>query len=216
MPENHVIVLPGGGYRMLADHEGEPVAEWLRGVGVASSVFRYPVLTEHPGPLEAVRAEIRRVRAAGASRVGVLGFSAGGHAAGLAALAPEEGEPGGVADLAILCYPVVSMVAPSHSGSRDVLLGEHPSEQLRQATSLELLVTPASPPVFVWHTADDEAVDVRPVYDLARALATAGVPHAVHVHPSGAHGLGLAEGSGLPSRWPDEAAAWLRDLGWAV
>jgi acetyl esterase/lipase len=233
MTRSHIVVLPGGGYGMLADHEGEPVAQWLRGLGVEASVFAYPVLTRHPGPVRAVRDEIRRLRAAGADRVGVLGFSAGGHAAGMAALAPDAGvgadggagagtergadagaDERGAADLAVLCYPVVSMVTPSHGGSRVNLLGASPSEELMRATSLELLVTPVSPPVFLWHTDDDESVDVVPVYRLAEALAVAGVPHAVHVYPSGPHGLGLAGGSGLPARWTDEAAAWLRDAGW--
>ncbi|MFB2579719.1 alpha/beta hydrolase [Herbiconiux sp. P15] len=215
---SHVVVLPGGGYRMHSDHEGEPVAEWLRGLGLDASVFLYPLHTLHPGPLSAVRSEIARLRATGVERVAVLGFSAGGHAAGLAALAPDDAVPevgrAGAADLVLLCYPVVSMLTPSHSASRDILLGLSPSESLRRATSLELLVTPSSPPAFVWHTADDDVVDVRPVYDLARALSTTGIPHAVHVYPSGAHGLGLATGSGAPEHWTTEAATWLRDVGW--
>src|SRR5690606_3289820 len=88
MEGDHIIVLPGGGYGRHAEHEAAPVAEWLASLGLAASVFRYPVLTPHPAVLDAVRGEVRRVRKAGARRVGVLGFSAGGHAAGHVALAP--------------------------------------------------------------------------------------------------------------------------------
>jgi acetyl esterase/lipase len=84
----HVIVLPGGGYAEHAPHEGEPVARWLTGTGLSASVFRYPLNVRHPAPLHAVRAEIRRVRAQGAQHIGLMGFSAGGHLAGHAALAP--------------------------------------------------------------------------------------------------------------------------------
>src|SRR5690606_19744753 len=90
--ELHVIVLPGGGYHRHAPHEGEPVAEWLRGLGFAASVFGYPVLTRHPAPLDAVRGEVRRVREAGSARVALIGFSAGGHAAGMAAYTPGPPE----------------------------------------------------------------------------------------------------------------------------
>ena len=79
----HMIVLPGGGYAEHAPHEAEPVAEWLNGIGVQSSVFRYPLNVRHPIPLDAVRTEIGRRRAAGARRIGLIGFSAGGHLAGL-------------------------------------------------------------------------------------------------------------------------------------
>lgn len=88
MAGTHVIVLPGGGYAQHAPHEGEPVATWLTEIGVPASVFRYPLHVRHPVPLEALRGEIRRRRAEGAYRVGIVGFSAGGHLAGLAALAP--------------------------------------------------------------------------------------------------------------------------------
>lgn len=87
----HVIVLPGGGYAEHAANEAEPIADWLTGVGVSASVFRYPLHVRHSVPLEALRAEIRRRRDAGAHRLGIVGFSAGGHLVGLAALAPGNG-----------------------------------------------------------------------------------------------------------------------------
>lgn len=206
----HVIVLPGGGYHRHAPHEGEPVAEWLRGLGYASSVFEYPVLTRHPAGLDAVRAEVRRVRAAGATRVGLLGFSAGGHAAGLAAYAPGA-SPEERVDLAVLCYPVVSMMLETHRGSRENLLGADAGWDERRATSLDLLVTASAPPTFVWHTADDAVVPVQHSYLLGMALAGAKVPHELHVLPSGVHGLGLAEGEPAAA-WTALAARWLGHL----
>ncbi len=210
---DHVIVLPGGGYARHAPHEAEPVAAWLEGLGVAASVFRYPVSTRHPGPLEAVRGAIRSVRAAGAARVALLGFSAGGHAAGMAALAPGAA-PDERVDAAILAYPVVSMLLPTHAGSRRELLGGEATEEERAATSLERLVTPEAPPFFVWHTAPDRVVPVEHSYLLGQALAAADVPHELHVFPDGPHGLGLAADTPGARRWPALSADWLRRGGW--
>jgi acetyl esterase/lipase len=84
MPSAHVIILPGGGYQVHAPHEAEPVAAWLDSLGLSASVFRYPLNARHPGPLNAVRAEIAARRTRQTSRVGVAGFSAGGHLAGSA------------------------------------------------------------------------------------------------------------------------------------
>jgi acetyl esterase/lipase len=202
---DHIIVLPGGGYGRHAPHEGEPVADWLRGLGLAASVFAYPVKTRHPGVRDAVVAEVHRVRDAGAGRVGLIGFSAGGHAAAMAA---------SVADLVILGYPVVSMLLDTHKGSRENLLGPTPSAAERAATSADLLVTASSPPFFIWHTAEDAAVPVQHSYLLGMALAAAGVRHELHVFPRGEHGLGLAEGSGAAARWTSLCEDWLRAEGW--
>lgn len=210
MASTHLIVLPGGGYHRHAPHEGEPVAEWLRGLGYAASVFAYPVLTRHPAGLDAVRAEVRRVRAAGASRVGVLGFSAGGHAAGLVAYAPDAA-PDERVDLAVLCYPVVSMMLETHRGSRENLLGADAGWDARRATSLDQLVTPSAPPTFVWHTAEDAVVPVQHSYLLGMALAGASVPHELHVLPGAVHGVGLAEGEPA-GEWTALAARWLEQM----
>lgn len=210
---DHVIVLPGGGYTGLAPHEAEPIADWLRGLGVAASVFEYPVGTRHPGPLNAIRAEVRRVRVSGAERVGLLGFSAGGHAAGHATLAPDAA-PTERVDLAILCYPVVSMELETHAGSRIQLLGPDASPELRTGTSLDRLVTPDSPPFFVWHTAEDDAVPVEHSYLLGSALAANGIAHELHVFSRGQHGLGLAPDSGTAEQWTTLCGAWLREEGW--
>ena len=210
-PAPHVVVLPGGGYARHADHEGEPVAEWLRALGLCAGVLRYPVHARHPAPVDAVRAEVRRVRAAGAERVVLLGFSAGGHLAGHAALTASSSGPERV-DAVVLGYPVVSMQLDTHQGSQEELLGPDPSAEVRAVTSLDRLVTRAAPPFFVWHTADDASVPVQHSYLLAQALARQGVPHALHVFPRGPHGLGLAGGTGAPASWPALCAAWLAGL----
>ncbi|MFI7744742.1 alpha/beta hydrolase [Kocuria rhizosphaericola] len=212
-PSRHVIVLPGGGYAGHADNEAEPIAEWLGQLGLSATVFRYPVHAEHPAPLEAVRAEIRRLRAAGVERVALLGSSAGGHLAGHAALSASPSDPERV-DAVVLCYPVVSMELDTDKGSQQELLGTAPSVEARAATSLDRLVTAAAPPFFIWHTADDPSVPVRHSYLLGQALARQGVPHALHVFPAGAHGLGLAEDAGEPEAWPALCAAWLSVSGW--
>ena len=215
MTRDHVIVLPGGGYTRISDNESTTIVAWLESLGLSASYFAYPVNTRHPAVLDAVRGEIRRVRSTGVERIALLGFSAGGHAAGHATLAPGAVDEERV-DLAILCYPVVSMMLPTHQVSRETLLGPDATPAQRAATSVDLLVTPDAPPFFVWHTAEDPVVPVQHSYLLGMALAAAGVRHALHVFPKGRHGLNLArlEGDGDARQWTDLAAAWLREEGW--
>src|SRR6267154_6825998 len=176
----HMIVLPGGGDAQHAAHEAEPVARWLGEVGVQASVFRYPLNVQHPIPLDALRAEIGRRRADGAQRIGLIGFSAGGHLAGLAALAPGAA-PDEAVQFAVLGYAITSMETETYRPARLILLGEGASPELRRSTSLDALVTPGSPPFFIWHTAEDPYVPPEHAYRLGRALAASGVPHATHV-----------------------------------
>src|SRR5580704_4448628 len=128
----HMIVLPGGGYAAHTPHEAEPVARWLGGIGVSASVFRYPLNVRHPVPLDALRAEIGRRRAAGAQRVGLIGFSAGGHLAGLAALAPGA-TPDQAVQFAVLGYAITSMETETYRPARLILLGEDASPELRRS-----------------------------------------------------------------------------------
>ena len=178
-------------------------------------MFAYPVKTRHPGVQDAVVAEVRRVRDAGAERVGLVGFSAGGHAAAMAALAPGA-TPEQRVDVVILGYPVVSMLLPTHAGSQQNLLGSEPTDAARAATSVDLLVTPDAPPFFVWHTAEDAVVPVQHSYLLGLALATAGVPHELHVYERGRHGIGFGEGEGTVEHWRTASTAWLRQRGWVT
>jgi acetyl esterase/lipase len=205
-----MIVLPGGGYAAHAPYEAEPVASWLGEIGVRASVFRYPLNARHPAPLDALRAEIRRRRADGARRIGLIGFSAGGHLAGLAALAPGAA-PDETVQFAVLGYAVTSMETETYRPSRLILLGEDASPPLRRSTSLDALVTPSSPPFFVWHTAEDSYVPPEHAYRLAAALAASGVPHAVHVFTHGPHGLGLARDAGEAAIWTTLATTWIHE-----
>jgi acetyl esterase/lipase len=207
--DTHVIVLPGGGYAQHADHEGEPVARWLRWFGISASVFLYPLGVRHPAPLDALRGEIRRLRDA-SMRIGVIGFSAGGHLAGLAALA-QGGDANEQVDFAVLGYAITSMETETYRPARLILLGEDASPELRRATSLDALVRPSSPPLFLWHTTEDPYVPVDHTYRLAASLAVRNVPHAVHVFTHGPHGLGLAQGAGEAAAWTDLAEWWIRE-----
>jgi acetyl esterase/lipase len=207
---DHVIVLPGGGYAEHSANEGEPIVEWLRAFGVAASVFRYPLMARHPAPLNALRAEIRRVRAAGSKRIGVIGFSAGGHLAGHAALADGAVVDEAV-DFAVLGYSITSMETESYRPARLILLGEGASPELRRATSLDALVTPKAPPFFIWHTAEDPYVPAEHAYRLGASLAAHGVPHSVHVFAHGPHSLGLAIGAGEAAAWTELAKRWIQE-----
>jgi len=204
----HVIVLPGGGYAEHAPHEAEPIVGWLTALGLESSVFRYPLQVRHPAPLDALRAEIRCRREAGADRIGLVGFSAGGHLAGLAALASGSGRAESV-DFAVLGYAITSMETETYRPSRLILLGEDASAELRRSTSLDALVTASAPPFFLWHTAEDIWVPPEHTYRFATALAAHDVPHTVHVFAHGPHSLGLAEGAGDASGWTGLAASWI-------
>jgi acetyl esterase/lipase len=206
--EAHFIVLPGGGYATHAENEGKPIADWLGELGIRGTVLRYPLNARHPVPLDAVRSEVRRLRATGTARVGVIGFSAGGHLAGQAALS-DASTPDTRVDLAVLGYPITSMEMETYRPARLILLGEDAPPELRRATSLDALVTAAAPPFFVWHTAEDPYVPVEHSYRLAAALAAQDVPHALHVFSKGPHSLGLARGAGEASAWTELAEAWL-------
>jgi acetyl esterase/lipase len=206
----HLIVLPGGGYSQHAPHEADPIAAWLISLGFSASVFLYPLMVRHPAPLLAFREEIERVRADGAEHVGAIGFSAGGHLAGLAALAPGE-EPANAVDFAVLGYAITSMETETYRPAREILLGENAPPKLRRSTSLDALVTPTAPPFFLWHTAEDPYVPPEHTYRLARSLAAHGVPHTAHVFAHGPHSLGLARNSGDAATWTTLAARWIAE-----
>ena len=175
---------------------------------MSASVFRYPLQQRHPIPLDALRDEIGRRRAAGASRIGLMGFSAGGHLAGLAALAPGD-TPQHRVDFAVLGYAITSMETETYRPSRIILLGEHATPELRRSTSLDALVTPEAPPFFLWHTAEDPYVPPEHTYLLPPRWHAVGVPHTVHVYPHGPHSLGLAHGAGEAETWTE--TAWSLD-----
>ena len=112
---------------------------------------------------------------------------------------------------AVLGYSITSMETETYRPSRVILLGEDASPQARRSASLDALVTPQSPPFFLWHTAEDIYVPPEHTYRFAAALAANGVPHAVHVFAHGPHSLGLAEGAGDTAAWTTLAASWIRE-----
>src|ERR1700744_2962087 len=206
----HFIVLPGGGYSAHAENEAEPIVDWLGQLQIPATVLRYPLHARHPIPLGALRSEVRRLRALGVARVGVIGFSAGGHLAGHAALS-DLSDPDTRIDLAVLGYAITSMETETYRPARLILLGDDATPELRHATSLDALVTPLSPPFFLWHTAEDAYVPPEHTYRLARSLAEHGVAHTVHVFAHGPHSLGLAKGSGDAELWTMLAASWIEE-----
>ena len=222
-----VVVIPGGGYTHKAAHEGEPVARMLADGGVSGYVLDYRV---SPCPTDAPLADaaraVRTLRAMGYQKVGVLGFSAGGHLACCAATAFDAGDPDAAdpverqssrPDALISCYSVVSLARDTHIGSRRALLGERwENEALARAYSNELRVTRDAPPAFIWHTADDAGVPVQNSLMLAEAYARCGVPFELHVFPHGRHGLGLAtQEEPHVAQWAGLCQRWLRGLGFA-
>ncbi|MGG1877596.1 alpha/beta hydrolase [Paenibacillus cisolokensis] len=225
-----VLVLPGGGYRLRADHEGEPVAKWLNSIGLSAFVVHYRVSPyQHPYPLLDAKRAIRLVRYHAQewnidpNRIGILGFSAGGHLAACASTHFDKGDPeasdpvereSSRPDISVLCYPVISFKQFTHEGSVSHLLGDHPTEALRRELSGELAVQPNTPPAFLWHTADDSAVPVENSLLYAGALSKHHIPFGLHVFPHGRHGLGLAEDVPDVSRWTSLCEEWLRTIGY--
>jgi acetyl esterase/lipase len=230
-PRGAVIVCPGGGYVGKAPHEAEPIARALARHSIHAFLLDYRVEPDrHPAPLSDARRAIRVVRQLAPElkirpdRVGILGFSAGGHLAGSAAFCrgsvPGMSESIGGADAidarpdaAILCYAVLSFLQAVDAGTRSTLLGPGPDEVLCAALSCERSIDATSPPAFLWSTVDDEAVDIRNSLMTAEALSTAKIPFEMHLYPQGRHGLGLARGCAPVSGWLALCAAWLHRLG---
>lgn len=221
-----VIVCPGGGYVARADYEGEPIAEWLNSIGIPAVVLRYRVRPyRYPAALLDVQRAIRYVRhhasewGIDGGKIGVLGFSAGGHLAASASTqydggAPEAEDPierhSSRPDAAILCYPVITTRPPyGNAGVFATLLGERPDPAELDVNSCEERVTPDTPPAFLWHTADDEAVHVQNSLMYASALSRAGVPFDLHVYQSGPHGMALAERDPHVAGWKSACEHWL-------
>jgi acetyl esterase/lipase len=236
-----VVVCPGGGYGFLADdHEGKQVAEWLNTLGVTAFVLRYRIVTKdrpgpvHPAPLADAQRAIRLVRAKAKDygidpgRIGIWGFSAGGHLASSAATHWDLGLGNGNAignvscrpDLCILAYPVITMEdGVTHAGSKRNLLGAKPDEKLVELMSNEKQVTKNTPPTFIFHTSADTAVLPENALRFYSACKKAGVPVELHIYEKGRHGVGLGRdtkwtgGEKSVATWPDRLAEWMKSRG---
>jgi acetyl esterase/lipase len=226
-----IIICPGGAYGALADHEGHPIAVWLNGLGVIAAVLKYRLAPRygHPAPLQDVARAIRTVRARASewgidpNRIGVWGFSAGGHLASTIATHFDAGDSSATdpiervssrPDIAVLAYPVISMAdGITHEGSRRNLLGDSPSAELLADLSSEKHVTAQTPPTFIFHTANDPVVPVENSLLFAAALRAAKVPYELHVFERGPHGVGLAPDDPALSAWPTLLQHWLRVRG---
>jgi len=214
-----VIVCPGGGYGGLAmDHEGRQIAAWLNSQGIAAFVLKYRLgpRYRHPAPLQDLQQAIRTVRRRAKewnvdpARLGVWGFSAGGHLASTAATHFEA--PGTRPDFAILAYPVITFTNEEfvHKGSRKNLLGDSPGSDLKEDLSTELRVTRETPPTFLFHTSEDKGVPPENSILFYMACRKAGVPVEMHIYEKGPHGVGLGATDLALSSWPARLADWLR------
>ena len=227
------IVCPGGGYAGLAKHEGKPVAEWLNTLGITSFVLRYRHAPkyEHPIPLGDAQRAIRTLRAQAKkwnidpNRIGIMGFSAGGHLTASAGTHYDKGNPDSDdpiervscrPDIIAPIYAVITMGKYTHEGSRKNLLGDHPSPDLIELMSNEKQVTPDTPPTFLMHTVEDPVVHSNNSLLLALALREAGVEHELHLYQKGRHGVGLAQDDPILKSWPERCADWLRLHGFAA
>lgn len=228
-----IVVCPGGGYAHLAmDHEGKQIAEWFNSMGVTAFVLQYRHNGsghQHPVPMMDGQRAMRTVRARAAewgidpAKIGVIGFSAGGHLASTLGTHFDAGKPntadpikraGSRPDFMILCYPVISMTARyTHAGSRENLLGKLPGSNLARKMSNELQVTSRTPPTFIWSTDADDVVPVENSVAFYQAMKRAGVPGELHVFQNGPHGLGLARDVPGTAAWPDLCRNWLEVRG---
>lgn len=222
-----VVICPGGGYEHLSDREGPPIAEWLNSVGVAAFVLKYRIgpRYHHPAPLLDAARAIRTVRARAKewgldpARIGILGFSAGGHLASTTGTHFDAGKADSAdpiervssrPDLMVLIYPVITMREKTHAGSKKNLLGENPTPELVALLSNDERVTKETPPTFLVHTFTDASVPVENSLLFVEALRRAGVPFEFHVYERGRHGFALGDGDPALSSWTARCADWLR------
>jgi len=227
-----VVVCPGGGYGALAmDHEGKQIADWLNGLGLAAFVLKYRLgpRYHHPVEMEDGQRALRLVRSrakdygVAPDRIGIWGFSAGGHLASTVGTHFDGGKPDAAdpidrvscrPDFMILAYPVISFTTPYvHKGSMHNLLGEDPDPELVRNLSNELQVTPQTPPTFLFHTDSDDGVPSENSVLFYLALRQNHVPAEMHIFARGPHGVGLAQKDPALSVWPTLLANWFRTQG---
>jgi acetyl esterase/lipase len=211
-----VVICPGGSYRALSmDLEGKQVAEWMNGRGLAAFVLKYRLgpRYHYPAQLDDAQRALRWVRQHAdefhvrTNRVGIMGFSAGGH---LASTAGTHFDATSRPDFLILGYPVITLEPPfAHEMSRRMLLGDEPDPKLVQLLSNEKQVTADTPPTFLFHTDGDKSVPAENSVQFYLALRKAGVPAEMHIYQRGAHGAGLGVKDTILASWPARLADWL-------
>jgi acetyl esterase/lipase len=226
-----VLVIPGGGYQMVAlGHEGLQIGEWLRAQGIAAFVLDYRVAPyRFPVEIDDGRRAMRLIRSRAAewhidpNRLGVWGFSAGGHLASSLGThcdaTPPSPDPINAQsckpDFMILAYPVISMQdAITHHGSRENLLGPNPDPALVRDYSNELAVTPSTPPTFLFATERDPVVPVQNSIDFYNAMLRDHVPGELHIFDYANHGCGLCGAIPELSLWPSLLRSWLIAHNW--
>jgi len=226
-----MVICPGGGYQHLAAHEGKDYALWLNQHGITCFVLKYRLGSSgyrHPAMLNDAARAMRWVRAhAGefkidTNRVGIIGSSAGGHLAATLMANWDAGDRNAAdpidqessrPDVAILCYPVITMGKFAHKGSRDNLLGTNASPEMIEKMSMELQVNSNMPPCFVWTTFEDKTVPMENSLMFVAALRKDHVPFAFHVYEHGGHGMGLKDKPPFahPHPWAADCLFWLKE-----
>jgi acetyl esterase/lipase len=228
-----VLICPGGGYGVLAfDHEGFAIARWLNENGIAGIILKYRLPSDlimkdkSVGPLQDAQEAMRIIRRNAAEwkinpqKVGVIGFSAGGHLASTLSTHFSEkvyqvidtisARP----DFSLLIYPVISFDSSfTHMGSRKNLIGNTPSDEVIRHFSNELMITKITPPAFLVHSGDDKVVPVKNSIVYFEALIKNNIRTELHVFEKGGHGYGLSAGKGTQSAWPDLCIKWLKSNG---
>jgi acetyl esterase/lipase len=228
-----VVICPGGGYTALAyDFEGSDVARWLNSQGIAAFVLKYRLpgaksnIVPHLSPLLDARRAMRLVRYNAESwnidpgKIGIMGFSAGGHLASTLSTHFDGGDPSSSdpvecescrPDFSILIYPVISFNDEiAHTGSKRALLGPDPDKELVTYFSNELQVSKDTPPAILIHSNDDTGVPAENSMVYFQALRSHGIQGELHIYPYGGHGYSLAIGKGHLSTWPDRVIEWIR------
>ena len=221
-----MLLIPGGSYSGIYEGQAEPFALWLNEQGLTVFVLRYRLGSagyRYPAQLQDAVEAMFQIRGNATNwkldpkRIGVMGFSAGGHLVSTLINRPEDGMLEGRddhisprPDLAILCYPVISMITKPHGTSRKMLIGDSPAEKLVRQTSSELQVKPGLPPVFLWHTMEDKLVPVEHAQLYAAALHQNNIPHELHLYQNGDHGTGLI---GTQHPWFADLLFWLKAQG---
>jgi acetyl esterase/lipase len=221
---------------MLAPHEGGQYARFLNEYGIAGFVLKYRLGSggyRHPAMLQDAARAVRTVRARAGDwqvdpkRIGIMGSSAGGHLASTLLTHFDSGQADAAdpierqssrPDLGILCYAVISLGKFTHQGSKHNLLGPDPSPELVRLLSNELQVTKETPPCFIWHTYEDNAVPVENSLQFAEALRKAGVPCDLHIYQKGQHGIGLGSSNWNSEKrhpWTRDCIFWLQAQGFA-